>query len=151
MVLTLYANHWFLIFDIFRSPYKASWWKQFTALLWRGFLSVLKDPQLLQIKLIQAIVSIFCYIPMLWETYVAKSVHWNKYDSIFYSSVKCLGPCHYTWNHLPGPRVRQSWNYEYKRGYISHAYESVVQQHVSGGECKFIIIFLITTFALYNE
>merc|ERR1712150_124953 len=38
-----------------RSPYKASWWKQFTALLWRGSLSVLKDPELLQIKLIQAI------------------------------------------------------------------------------------------------
>lgn len=37
-----------------RSPYKASWWKQFTALLWRGFLSTIKDPQLLQIKLIQA-------------------------------------------------------------------------------------------------
>jgi len=39
-----------------RSPYKANWCKQFTALLWRGFLSTLKDPKLLQIKLILAIV-----------------------------------------------------------------------------------------------
>ena len=67
VLIRLYRNNIFHVsyclynFDLqlchYRSPYKASWWKQFTALLWRGSLSVLKEPELLQIKLIQSIVS----------------------------------------------------------------------------------------------
>lgn len=33
-----------------RSPYKANWFRQFFAVLWRSFLSVLRDPQILLVK-----------------------------------------------------------------------------------------------------
>jgi len=33
------------------SPYKASWWEQFTALLWRSWLSIVKDPLILRIRI----------------------------------------------------------------------------------------------------
>eukprot|EP00095_Tigriopus_kingsejongensis_P010869 maker-scaffold864_size87066-snap-gene-0.21 protein:Tk10869 transcript:maker-scaffold864_size87066-snap-gene-0.21-mRNA-1 annotation:"protein white" len=38
------------------SPYKATWWQQFRALLWRSFISVIKEPMIIQINLIQTIV-----------------------------------------------------------------------------------------------
>ena len=41
------------------SPYKASWWSQFKALLWRSFLSVIKEPMIMQVRLFQTIVCIF--------------------------------------------------------------------------------------------
>ena len=28
-----------------RSPYKATWWTQFTAVLWRSWVSIVKDPR----------------------------------------------------------------------------------------------------------
>ena len=39
------------------SPYKASWWSQFKALLWRSFLSVIKEPIIMQVRIVQTIVS----------------------------------------------------------------------------------------------
>ena len=39
-----------------KSPYKASWWKQFTALLWRSFLAVIKDPLIMQVRIAQTVV-----------------------------------------------------------------------------------------------
>ena len=41
------------------SPYKASWWEQFTALLWRSWLSIVKDPLILRIRIGTSIVSNF--------------------------------------------------------------------------------------------
>lgn len=41
-----------------RSPYKASWWTQFKAVLWRSWLSVRKDPTLMKVRLLQTLVSI---------------------------------------------------------------------------------------------
>nr|AHK05663.1 ATP-binding cassette transporter sub-family G 125057 [Tigriopus japonicus] len=38
------------------SPYKASWIEQFRALLWRSFLSVMKEPMIVKVNLIQTIV-----------------------------------------------------------------------------------------------
>uniref|UniRef100_A0A0K8SNK1 Protein white n=1 Tax=Lygus hesperus TaxID=30085 RepID=A0A0K8SNK1_LYGHE len=35
------------------SPYKASWWAQFKALIWRSWLSVIKEPNLVKIKMLQ--------------------------------------------------------------------------------------------------
>jgi hypothetical protein len=40
-----------------RSPYKASWWQQFKAVFWRSFISVLKEPMIMQVRIIQTIVS----------------------------------------------------------------------------------------------
>lgn len=39
------------------SPYKATWFQQFRALLWRSFMSVLKEPMIMQVNLLQSIVS----------------------------------------------------------------------------------------------
>jgi len=38
------------------SPYKASWGQQFTALLWRNLLAVLKDPLVARVRCIQCVV-----------------------------------------------------------------------------------------------
>jgi ATP-binding cassette, subfamily G (WHITE), eye pigment precursor transporter len=37
--------------------YRASWWTQFYAVLWRSWLSVLKEPMLVKVRLLQTIVS----------------------------------------------------------------------------------------------
>jgi len=39
-----------------RSPYKASWGAQFKALTWRNFLAMIKEPLLVKVRIIQAIV-----------------------------------------------------------------------------------------------
>lgn len=39
-----------------RSPYKATWCEQFRAVLWRSWLSVIKEPILIKIRLLQTIV-----------------------------------------------------------------------------------------------
>ena len=39
-----------------RSPYKASWMAQFKALMWRSFLSVIKEPMIVQVRFAQTIV-----------------------------------------------------------------------------------------------
>lgn len=41
-----------------KSPYKANWFAQFRAVLWRSVLSVIREPNVLQVKLFQTIVSI---------------------------------------------------------------------------------------------
>ena len=41
------------------SPYKASWLSQFNALLWRSFLSVIKEPLIMQVRIMQTIVRFF--------------------------------------------------------------------------------------------
>lgn len=41
-----------------RSPYKANWFQQFSAVMWRSFLSVLRDPQILVVKASSSIVSV---------------------------------------------------------------------------------------------
>merc|ERR1712142_1402784 len=38
------------------SPYKASWWVQFTALMWRSWLSVIKEPLIVKVRIMQTIV-----------------------------------------------------------------------------------------------
>lgn len=43
--------------DEHKSPYKASWFAQFRAVLWRSWLSVMKDPFLIKVRLLQIIVS----------------------------------------------------------------------------------------------
>lgn len=39
------------------TAYRASWWTQFYAILWRSWLSVLKEPMLVKVRLLQTIVS----------------------------------------------------------------------------------------------
>ena len=41
-----------------RSPYKASWFAQLRAVMWRSFLSVSREPNVLKVKVFQTIVSI---------------------------------------------------------------------------------------------
>ena len=42
--------------------YKASWVLQFRALMWRSGISIMKDPKLVKVKLIQTVVSTFAII-----------------------------------------------------------------------------------------
>lgn len=39
------------------SPYKISWLAQFRAVLWRSWISYIKDPFVLRIRIVQTIVS----------------------------------------------------------------------------------------------
>lgn len=41
-----------------RSMYKASWCEQFRAVLWRSWLSVVKEPILIKVRLLQTVVSV---------------------------------------------------------------------------------------------
>ncbi|KAK9736641.1 ABC transporter [Popillia japonica] len=41
--------------DQHKSPYKASWFAQFRAVLWRSWLSVMKDPLLIKVRLLQTV------------------------------------------------------------------------------------------------
>lgn len=41
-----------------RSPYKASWCEQFRAVLWRCWLSVIKEPILVKVRLLQTVVGV---------------------------------------------------------------------------------------------
>nr|QEO19116.1 white [Limnogonus franciscanus] len=38
-----------------KSPYKASWWAQFRAVLWRSWLSVKKEPVLIKVRVLQTL------------------------------------------------------------------------------------------------
>lgn len=40
-----------------RSPYKASWATQFSAVLWRSWITVTREPRVLRMKAVQTIVS----------------------------------------------------------------------------------------------
>lgn len=40
-----------------KSPYKASWGTQFSAVLWRSWTTVLREPRVLRMKAVQTIVS----------------------------------------------------------------------------------------------
>ena len=39
-----------------RSPYKASWWAQFLALLWRSWITVIREPAVIRVKAFQTLV-----------------------------------------------------------------------------------------------
>nr|QEO19117.1 white [Mesovelia mulsanti] len=41
------------------SPYKAGWWAQFRAVLWRSWLSVKKEPVLIKVRVLQALMVAF--------------------------------------------------------------------------------------------
>lgn len=43
--------------ELKKSPYKASWSTQFSAVLWRSWTTVLREPRVLRMKAVQTIVS----------------------------------------------------------------------------------------------
>lgn len=45
--------------DMGRTPYKAGWCAQFRAVLWRSWLSVMKEPMLIKVRLLQTIMVAF--------------------------------------------------------------------------------------------
>ena len=40
------------------SPYKANWMEQFSALLWRSWISNIKEPMIIQVRFFQTVVSV---------------------------------------------------------------------------------------------
>ena len=44
-----------------KSPYKASWGAQMNALMWRSWLSVIKEPLIVKVRIAQTIVSLFVH------------------------------------------------------------------------------------------
>lgn len=45
--------------------YRATWWTQFYAVLWRSWLSVLKEPMLVKVRLLQTTVSLQLFLSSL--------------------------------------------------------------------------------------
>nr|CAD7204145.1 unnamed protein product [Timema douglasi] len=45
--------------DSKRSPYKASWWAQMRAVLWRSCLATMKEPVLIKVRVLQTVSSVF--------------------------------------------------------------------------------------------
>lgn len=45
--------------------YRATWWVQFYAVLWRSWLSVLKEPMLVKVRLLQTMVSVYFFSNIL--------------------------------------------------------------------------------------
>ena len=57
-----------------KSPYKASWFSQFSAVFWRSFLNVLRDPAFLVIKGLGSIVSALTGISIVFNlTFFSKA------------------------------------------------------------------------------
>lgn len=42
--------------DARNSPYKASWWAQLRAVLWRSWISIIKEPLLIKVRLLQTLI-----------------------------------------------------------------------------------------------
>lgn len=58
------------------SPYKATWCEQFRAVLWRSWLSVIKEPILIKVRLLQTIVR---FPPTIADVI---SPRWAKEDNV---------------------------------------------------------------------
>ncbi|KDR20987.1 Protein white [Zootermopsis nevadensis] len=43
------------VVDHQRSPYKASWWAQLRAVLWRSWISIIKEPLLIKVRILQTL------------------------------------------------------------------------------------------------
>ncbi|PNF26870.1 hypothetical protein B7P43_G16260 [Cryptotermes secundus] len=41
--------------DVHRSPYKASWWAQLRAVFWRSWISIIKEPLLIKVRILQTL------------------------------------------------------------------------------------------------
>ncbi|KAK7601642.1 hypothetical protein V9T40_009083 [Parthenolecanium corni] len=53
---SIYSNGWMDSNAVAKkSPYKASWWAQFRAVMWRSWLSMKKEPLLIKVRLLQTI------------------------------------------------------------------------------------------------
>ena len=52
------------------SPYKASWGAQFSACMWRSWLSVVKEPLIMKVRIAQTIVSIYIIRLLLISTFI---------------------------------------------------------------------------------
>lgn len=50
-----YENPWQQMSENNTSPYKANWFSQFRAVLWRSWLSVIKEPRLVKVRLMQTV------------------------------------------------------------------------------------------------
>lgn len=49
---------------------RASWWTQFRVILWRSWLSVLKEPMLVRVRLIQTVVRVTGYCAFVYYTHI---------------------------------------------------------------------------------
>nr|CAD7404674.1 unnamed protein product [Timema cristinae] len=82
--------------DSKRSPYKASWWAQMRAVLWRSCLANMKEPVLIKVRVLQTVVS---YTPVE-NLFLLPSSHY-----IFSAGPFCL-------NHATVTVLQQKKNYK---------------------------------------
>jgi len=90
-----------------RSPYKSSWGTQFKALMWRSWLSVIKEPLIVKMRIVQTV-------------FMALILGFHGSNSGIYILWAKLGPGRYheyEWSHLP----------------FHHQYDLL--QHVCCGQC----------------
>ncbi|KAJ4431107.1 hypothetical protein ANN_19702, partial [Periplaneta americana] len=45
-----------MVLDKGRSPYKASWWAQLRAVLWRSWISIIKEPIVIKVRVLQTLI-----------------------------------------------------------------------------------------------
>lgn len=100
--------------------YKATWFMQFRAVLWRSWLSVLKEPLLVKVRLIQTTVSMDCF----WGYFSTASSH--------SSPLLADGGCAH-WTHLSGATANAGGRNEHQRSHLSlpdqHDLSECVRHH----------------------
>lgn len=50
--------------------YRVSWWAQFRAILWRSWLTVLKEPLLVRVRLLQTVVCLSIFMNLYWHFFI---------------------------------------------------------------------------------
>lgn len=77
-----------------------SWWAQFRAILWRSWLTVLKEPLLVRVRLLQTVVRIKLLFKMIMLLFLHQT---------FFISVGCISG----WSNFLWTGINTGWCYEY--------------------------------------
>lgn len=79
--------------------YRASWWTQFIAILWRSWLSVLKEPMLVKVRLLQTTVS-----SHVQQNFINFTINVCETDG-----------CFANWGNFLWTNIDSRWCYEHQR------------------------------------
>lgn len=80
--------------------YRVSWWAQFRAILWRSWLTVLKEPLLVRVRLLQTVVRIKLLFKMIMLLF---------HHQTFFISVGCIS----SWSNFLWTGINTGRCYEY--------------------------------------
>ena len=101
-----------------KSPYKASWGDQFSACMWRSWLSVVKEPLIMKVRIAQTIASILL-VTLHKLTYLYN-----------------LGNCTNSWLCVLWPRLQNNWGRpKYQWSFVPHHNKHDILKHVCSHQC----------------